>query len=188
MILFMIRHGQTQANVEDLLYGQLEYPLTEAGCAQAAALQPLLANYQFDRVYSSDLGRAVQTAKLAIPGCEPIQTPLLREYDIGTIAPIKRADFYAHYRHLLGNYSSVGGEDNKDVKHRLGEFLHQLEADPQPYVAAFSHNGTIRCLMRMIIGEGINSTALQSNNCNVAVFRYENENWKLAAWNLAGDL
>ena len=188
MILFLIRHGQTQANVENLLYGQLEYPLTEEGRSQATALQPLLNRYRFDRVYASDLERAVQTAKLAIPGCEPLQTPLLREYDIGSIAPIKRSDFFAQYSHLLGNYTSVGGESTEDVKQRLRLFLDQLEANPQPYVAAFSHSGTMKCLLRMVLGEGANTSALQSNNCNVAVFRYENQKWTLAAWNLGGDL
>ena len=188
MILFMVRHGQTQANVEELLYGQLEYPLTEEGRNQAAALQPLLSRYSFDRVYSSDLGRAVETARLAIPGCQPTQTPLLREYDIGTIAPIKRADFFSQYNHLLGNYRPVGGESSEDVEQRLGQFLQQLEADPQPYVAGFSHNGTIKCLLRMVLGKGTHTAALHSPNCNVAVFRYEEGKWSLAAWNLAGDL
>ena len=188
MILFVIRHGQTSANAEDLLYGQLEYPLTETGRGQAAALQTLLSRFPFDRVYSSDLGRAVETAKLAIPGCQPIQTPCLREYDIGSIAPIKRADFFANHSHLLGDYRPVGGENSEDVTRRLRAFLDLLEADPQPYVAAFSHNGTIKCLLRMVLGSHTNTAALQSGNCNVAVFRYEHNKWSLAAWNLAGDL
>lgn len=187
MILFVIRHGQTSANVDKLFYGQLEYPLTVQGQQQAKALQPLLAKYRFDRIYSSDLGRAVETAKLAIPHCEPVQTPLLREYDIGTIAPIKQTDFYAHYSHLLGNYAPVGGEDTKDVIARLRTFLNQLETDPLPYVAAFSHNGTMKCLLRMILGEGANTSALHSGNCNVAVFQFANKKWQLLAWNLAGD-
>ena len=183
MILFAIRHGQTQANVEELLYGQLEYPLTEEGKRQATALQPLLSRFVFDRVYASDLERAINTAKLAIPGCEPIQTPCLREYDIGSIAPIKRTDFFANYKHLLGDYRTVGGESSEDVKQRLRAFLDQLEADPQPYVAAFSHSGTIKCLLRMVLGEGMNTAHLDSPNCNVAVFRFENGTWSLAAWN-----
>ena len=183
MLLFMIRHGQTQANVEELLYGQLEYSLTEEGKRQATALQPLLSRFAFDRVYASDLSRAVQTAKLAIPGCEPIQTPCLREYDIGSIAPIKRTDFFANYKHLLGDYRTVGGESSEDVKQRLRAFLDQLEADPQPYVAAFSHNGTIKCLLRMVLGEGMNTAHLESPNCNIAVFHWDGQHWSLAAWN-----
>ena len=183
MLLFVIRHGQTQANVEELLYGQLEYPLTEEGKRQATALQPLLSRFVFDRVYASDLSRAVQTAKLAIPGCEPVTTPLLREYDIGSIAPIKRTDFFANYKHLLGDYRTVGGESSEDVKRRLRAFLDRLEADPQPCVAAFSHNGTIKCLLRMVLGEGMNTSYLQSPNCNIAVFHWDGQHWSLAAWN-----
>lgn len=188
MILFLIRHGQTTANVDKLFYGQMEYPLTESGRKQAMALQPLLARYRFDRVYASDLSRAVETAKLAIPGCEPIQTPLLREYDIGSIAPIDQKECFARYGNLRGDYTPFGGENNQMVTQRLRSFLDQLEADPRPYVAAFSHNGTMKCLLRMILGTGIDTAAVQSGNCNVAVLRHNGDRWLVAAWNLAADL
>ena len=188
MILFLIRHGQTEANVQNLFYGQLEYALTEIGCEQAKSLQPLLARYPIERVYASDLSRAVDTAKLAIPGCEPILTARLREYDIGSIAPIEQKECIARYGNLRGDYTPFGGEDTPAVTARLQSFLDELTADPCSFVAAFTHSGTMKCLTRMVLGEGINTTALQSTNCNVAAFRHDGSKWSLAAWNLGGDL
>lgn len=187
MILFVVRHGETAANVEKLFYGQLEYPLTERGKHQAQALQPLFQNYTIDRVYSSDLSRACDTAKLAIPGCEPIQTPDLREYDIGSIAPIRQADFFALHGDVKGDYTPFGGENTQMVTARLQHFLDSLAADPVPYAAAFSHNGTMKCLLRMLLGN-VNTASLQSRNCNCIALRHTGERWLLAAWNLAGDL
>ena len=70
MTLFMIRHGETTGNVQKLFYGNMDLPLTETGRDQARALRPLLENYRFDRVYSSDLTRAVETAGLVLPGAD----------------------------------------------------------------------------------------------------------------------
>ena len=187
MILFVTRHGETAANVEKLFYGQLEYPLTENGRQQAKKLQPLFQNYPIARVYSSDLGRAVETAKLAIPGCEPIQTPDLREYDIGSIAPLKQSECFRLYGNLKGDYTPFGGENTRMVAERLQHFLNSLAADPVPFAAAFSHNGTIKCLLRLVLGN-IDTSALQSCNCNVIALRYTGERWILAAWNMAGEL
>lgn len=188
MLLFFIRHGQTTANVKDQLYGQLEYPLTSLGRQQAQALQPLLEKFCFDRVYTSDLTRAVETAKLAIPGCAPIQTPLVREFDIGSIAPITRGDFNRLYPQVGGDFRPFGGEDIPAVAQRLRSFLAMLENDPVERVAVFSHSGTLKCMVRLVLGMDIHAARLQNHNCNVAVFRHTAEGWQLAAWNLAGQL
>ena len=56
MKLFLIRHGQTTANVSRKAYcGQTDVPLTELGRQQAEAIRPILSRHQFDRVFSSDL-------------------------------------------------------------------------------------------------------------------------------------
>ena len=86
MILFLVRHGQSVANVTKIYSGHNDVPLTEEGRAQAVALRPVLSELTFDRVYSSDLSRAIDTQLLALPGVEGIRTPLLREIDVGRAA------------------------------------------------------------------------------------------------------
>ena len=86
MLLFLIRHGQTTANETGTYSGQTDVMLTELGKAQAEAIRPVLAQYKFDRVYSSDLTRAIDTQKLAIPEAQGICSPLLREMDVGSLA------------------------------------------------------------------------------------------------------
>ena len=70
MLLFLIRHGQTTANETGTYSGQTDVMLTELGKAQAEAIRPVLAQYKFDRVYSSPLSRAVHTAELIMEARE----------------------------------------------------------------------------------------------------------------------
>lgn len=87
--LYLVRHGETQENVQHILQGHLPGTLTERGIAQAEALRDELVScgVHFDMLLTSDLARAVRTAEIINrPFALPVQTtPLLRERDWGTL-------------------------------------------------------------------------------------------------------
>ena len=58
-----MRHGETAWNAEHRVQGQLDIPLNAMGLAQAAAVAQALSAEKFSAVYSSDLSRAMQTAR-----------------------------------------------------------------------------------------------------------------------------
>lgn len=188
MLLFMIRHGETEGNVQKLFYSQLDMPLTGKGIQQAIAIRPVLEKYKFDRVYASDLSRAMATAGLILPGCEPIPVPQLRECQMGWIDGHTHAEIIGKYGYLNDHYEPFGGESPEDMCRRVREFLHMLEADPCDKAIAVAHSGTMKAMMRIALGMECQTSNLLSTNCNIAVFRYENDRWSLAAWNLARDL
>lgn len=187
MTLFMIRHGETTGNVQKLFYGNMDLPLTETGRDQAQALRPLLENYRFDRVYSSDLSRAAETAQLALPGCQPEQTPLLREYEMGTLCGKTHKEGLALYGYLNSHYEVAGGESPAQVAARLQTFLNDALARGDERVAVFTHSGVMKTMMLLVLGMDCATSNLQSTNCNVAVFRHLQNRWTLSVWNLAGD-
>ncbi len=64
--LVIFRHGETAYNKKSLMTGQKDVPLTRRGQAQAREAGALIGNIKFDKVYSSNLSRAFNTAALAL--------------------------------------------------------------------------------------------------------------------------
>lgn len=83
--IYIVRHGQTQWNVERRIQGHGDSPLTELGIQQASDLGQLLKNVEFDAVFSSDSLRAKRTAEMIVleKELEVVTTELLRERAFG---------------------------------------------------------------------------------------------------------
>ena len=82
----LVRHGEADWNVERRVQGHSDRPLTQTGFAQAQALADQLADEPIDAVYSSDLARAHDTARVIADahGLRVETLPELRERDFGT--------------------------------------------------------------------------------------------------------
>lgn len=189
MKLFLIRHGQTDANLAKVYSGQKDVLLTEKGISEAEGIRPILANFKFDKVYSSDLTRAVKTQELAIPGVKAVQTPLLREYDMGSLVGMgfqEAKDQYGEAFTLTRDYTPFGGENSEMVCERVRKFTDMLIAEPCDYVAAFAHNGIMSSMLENVIGTAFDRTALKSYNCAIHVYDYDGIKWRLMAWNYMG--
>ena len=83
--ILLARHGETLFNVQGRWQGQSDSPLTERGLAQARELGRALSSEAIAAVYSSDLGRAMQTAReVAVPhGLTVCPDVRLREIETG---------------------------------------------------------------------------------------------------------
>ena len=83
--LIVVRHGETEWNIAGIRQGHLDSRLTARGMAQAKALAQRLARERFTALYSSDLGRAVQTAMSVadLTGHEVVTDARLRERHLG---------------------------------------------------------------------------------------------------------
>lgn len=84
-VIYLVRHGETVDNAQQIMQGQTHGCLNEKGREQARMVAERLAGEAFDAVVASDLRRAVQTAEIiAAPhGLSVVTTPLLRERDWG---------------------------------------------------------------------------------------------------------
>ena len=185
MKLFLIRHGQTVTNLEKRWTGQSDVELTEQGRQEAESIRPILETIPFDKVFSSDLSRAVITQQLALPGYEAEQTELLREFDAGTLEGRPFAEIPAEKRKTYDHY---GGETTGQVCDRVRQFLKELEGKPWEYVAAFAHNGILGCALRVVLNADIPGAAIRSDNCAIHVFEFDGIVWRLLAWNYMGQV
>lgn len=72
MVLYAVRHGQTEKNKYGLVQGQTEADLNEVGISEAEKLQSLVSNLNIDVVISSPLRRAKDTARIITNNQFPI--------------------------------------------------------------------------------------------------------------------
>lgn len=188
MKLFLVRHGQTVANETMHYSGQSDTPLTELGRQQAMSIRPILEKIPFDKVYSSDLSRAIDTQMLALPGHTGERLPLLREINTGSLT----GRFIPEAKQEMGEmgkllpkigYTQFGGESSQQLCDRAREFLKLLEKEPRENVIAFAHNGFLCATLQAVLGGEIDRGAAASRNCAIHVFAFENGKWYLRAWN-----
>lgn len=102
MILYIVRHGETEENQQKILQGHLPGTLTAQGKAQVQATAEQLAamNVPFDVIVSSDLQRAVDSAGIIAHrlDLEVETTPLLRERDWGEFTGMSIAEASERFR------------------------------------------------------------------------------------------
>ena len=184
MKVYFVRHGQSVNNVRGFWTGWMDVDLTEQGILDAKVAGAFLDGIKFDKVYSSDLKRAVDTAKYAIPDCEPIATELLREINVGSIAGKSLSVISDEERAHLPTigYKNFGGESNEEFRARISEFLKSLEQKNFENVAVFAHAGVLRGAARIALDTYIPMKNMACNNCTVAILEYINGAWRLYSW------
>ncbi len=197
MKLFLIRHGESENNLNRHYSGQCNPELTPLGIEQAKAIRPVLEKIKFDAVYSSDLTRALDTCFTAMPNAKPIITPKLREIAIGDLenrpyyVPKGDNDEFAielHKNRQSFDYSPYGGENKKDVIKRFCEFLKELESKPVQNVAAFCHAGLITIVTGYILSANLDRDAIHCPNCNIVVLEFDGNKWRLLVWNYGAEI
>jgi probable phosphoglycerate mutase len=143
--LWLVRHGQTEANAAHQFAGWTDVALTDQGRDEARALADRLAAESFDGVWSSDLQRAVHTARLAHG--EPRQDRRLREMHFGDLEGRTWHQAQELAQKAIDDFQSFdapGGETAAVFHARLHEFLEELTGGQQ---LIFSHGGVIRALI-----------------------------------------
>lgn len=183
MNLYLVRHGQSVANFERRHSGWTQLPLTEKGFEDARRAGRSLAGIEFDRVYSSDLTRAVQTARTAL-GVEPEQLALIRERSVGNLmeryfddCAAEHGDAYWQARASL-DFTPFGGDNADMVRARAAEFLKMLEAEPAENIAAFTHGGFMLHVLEQALGVQIDVSRVVIANGAVAHLAHEGGRWR----------
>ena len=114
--LYLVRHGETVDNVNQIMQGQTQGQLTDNGIRQAEEVRDQMALEEFSVIIASDLKRSVDTAQIiAEPHhLEVIQMPLLRERDwggfTGRFIPDLKGEVWPNDIETLENLLSRAGE------------------------------------------------------------------------------
>ncbi len=152
--LYFVRHGESQANHDNKRIGQVESPLTQIGRAEAAEAGQNAKSMDISTIYSSDLARALDTAKIIANniGLETSQImvdPRLREVGVGKLVGtlMDQKPDYWQAAHDPANPLEV--ESLEQVEQRLQAVYQDLKQAPGN-VLVVSHNAVGLIFMRML--------------------------------------
>ena len=151
MLLYLVRHGETDWNREHRIQGSTDIALNDVGRAQAAATGRLLARREWDGVYASPLSRAFETASI-IAGevnlAPPQALPALVERNYGAAEGLTATEVE---RRFPRNTEVPGRESREAVVARaLPALLALAEANAGSALIVVSHGGVIRSLLNAV--------------------------------------
>lgn len=166
--IIAVRHGETAWNVDARIQGQLDIALNDTGRWQARRVGQALSGEDLTAIYSSDLGRAHETAR-AIG--EAARIPViahagLRERHFGmfegkTFDEIQQTwpEHALNWRKRIPEWAPPeGGESLLQLRERVGHTVHDLASrHPGEQIAIVAHGGVLDTLYRIATGQAVNS-------------------------------
>ena len=149
MILYVVRHGETEKNKYGLIQGQTECDLSKNGIEKAKELIPIVINLKIDVVISSPLKRAYDTASIITEGKYPINIDdrmIERNWGLCEGASIDDVDTVKCWNFFL-NTGDNGIEKVQDLLKRVSEFLEDIKNKyPDKNVLVASHSAILRAI------------------------------------------
>ena len=185
--LLIIRHGQSEANLQGIFVGHTDSPLSDLGMRQAEATADYIVNtFHVDAVYASDLQRAFVTGKAVADrlGMPVIPVRGMREIFAGDWETVKfdilstqYGEPYQIWLKNIGLAQTPNGESIAQLQSRVVAALRAIaEENDGKTVAVATHATSIRTFMHHCSGlplEEMKNTSWVSN-ASVTVAEYEN--------------
>lgn len=195
--VYLIRHGETDWNLNGRWQGHADVPLNDVGARQARLLARRLAaeNTRFDAIYSSDLARAYQTAwEVGAAVHVPVQLlPPLREIDLGAWSGLTNEEIAARFPTefaLLRQGQDIprgGAESMWALRRRVVEAVEAIASHHDgETLALVTHGGCVRALLAHAdnFGEGDYFKRYPHiGNTSITVLRVEAGAWQIRSVN-----
>jgi phosphoserine phosphatase len=191
--LLLVRHGETIWNSQHRYQGQTDVPLSDVGIRQANSLAERLDGESIDVVYSSDLQRAWQTARIITQnfGQNVIPEPRMREMGFGILEGLTFDEAKSRHAPIvnawLENYNQPppGGEDMDVFNSRVSDFLDDMQTKhSQHSVLLVAHGGPLSELVRIVLGlSHTRRWAFLMDNAGLSEIRIEHGLPLIKFWN-----
>lgn len=198
--IITIQHPQSEQHINKMIGSLGDWNLTELGIKQAHSIGKNLADEyknQHFSIYSSDLPRAKQTAKIVSGyfNTTPVFTTVLREFDLGE-ANGKSKEWARNNQQCpmwqgtidwaksVYDKPFIGAESKVDVWDRLSKFLNDVLTETDEDIIIVSHDGTLSILYALWLGmdiEMLNKCNLSGKTGGVSVLQEDDDGDRIIA-------
>lgn len=185
--IYLIRHGETDWNLQGRVQGSTDNPLNAKGREQASAIASQLATVSMDHIYSSGLTRAVQTAE-AFKGKAPhTPQPMLNERSFGIYEGKVEKDVAKDWTPRLSNLNDdmEGGESLASIAKRVGQAAREIvQRHPGGTIMIVAHGGVNPLVIGELIGLAPEKAIKEIRQGNDEVYKLEIGNGSVTIWKL----
>jgi broad specificity phosphatase PhoE len=184
--IYLVRHGQTDDNIQNKMQGWKDTPLNDFGRSQARKLIDFFKDESIQVIYASDLSRAYETARII---AEPLELNVfldkqLREMYLGSWEGRSWQEIEAEFAYFFGkpenekNALSIHeGESYIEFQKRCHKSFERLTQRHETFdMIIVTHSGYIREVIAYILKlNQQQKDAIPILNCSVSVIEYEKE-------------
>lgn len=177
-MIYLVRHGESEANIQNRFSGITDVELTNKGKNQAAVAGDNLIPYKIDHIYSSPLKRAIETAKIIckinnIDEYKIITENCLVEVNFGLFENMTWDEITVNHKEESENwilnkhkYKFPEGESYDDIVHRISSFVDNVPDNS----LVVTHFGVIQSiLLHLDIADGTNLWDNKIGNCDILI-------------------
>lgn len=177
--LYLVRHGESEANAAGVFAGQTDSPLTAKGREQAKVVAKALRPVHFDRIVASTLARTKDTAtEIAAGRGVAVETfDDLREIDLGEAVGKPFDELRGLPSYTSDGFTQwPGGESLDQVVTRAMRVIDRLVAEsPGRTICSVGHGGVTRILVSGFMGVLPKLIRVPATNTNITIVTYDAE-------------
>ena len=186
MIIYLMKHGQTDWDLNGRILSWKDVPLNQTGILQVQKAAGKLKNIDLATIYSSDLKCAKKTADIISAALDlPVHyTKRLREMNFGKASGVKKSDLEAKFPHIFPAFNDIKnperyavaypeGETIGEVQQRFIKFISRLNEEKHTNVLLITHGMLIRMFAETCLKKNISL-----ENASLLKVSYDEKNKK----------
>lgn len=149
MILYLMRHGQTEWNLAQRVQGWNDTPLDKEGQKQIRLAAEKLAGEEIETIYASDLKRARKSADIASNILDlPVHyTKRLREMNFGKAEGMKKSDLPTVFPYIYQAFNDINNPDRYETGYPEGETIGEVQQRFMKFINKLYEEGRERVLL-----------------------------------------
>lgn len=181
MKFYVIRHPTTESNIKRITQGWADSPLIPESIKLAEEHGKNLKNKKIEKIYTSDLGRCVQTSNIInqFLKVEIIKKEELREQNLGIYNGIHKDIIKKEFDEHDYEAKPPEGESFKEMKTRVLNFIKKLEKEnKEETILIVTHTGCLEAILQEALEKSLDSNKIKTKQETIYLFELKNEKIK----------